>query len=193
MCVQLFNVRTVVINYDYIDREWLVGGDGRECYNYATINGNLYRWKSVVHKNKGDILRRYHGDTTSLLTYFIDWSGIKSSTYSAYLTWNDRVPENVEVIRRDDMLEIREYSRVGSDSNAPMDTDNKGQIVTSTLIREKPPWLFALRNASSKGLMVLEFDCPKVIKKLPKSVLKLPGNIKFKNSRRTVDVDMLYL
>jgi len=80
-----FSKGRLFINYDHIDQKWLRKDHGKEGYNYATINGNLYRWKYIGHNNwkcrfhghKGEVLSRYHGDTPSFLFNFIDWSGIK--------------------------------------------------------------------------------------------------------------------
>jgi hypothetical protein len=191
-----FSKGRLFINYDYIDEEWLRKDQGNEGHNYATVNGNLYRWKYVghnswkcrFHKHKGEVLRRYHGDTLSYLPYFIDRSGIKSCEYRDYVLGDYPLPERIKAVKKDGMIDIRTCTQ---DSNgSTMDPNDKRKVLYSVIIGEAHPWLFSY---SEPGYTTLEFDCPKVIKEIPKSVLKLPNNIDFDKCEYTVDRYMVFL
>jgi len=94
----------------------------------------------------------------------------------------------VEFVKQGGMVDIREYAKDSSDSG--MDSNYKRKLWSSIVIGEKHPWLFSY---SESGFTTLEFDYPKVISEIPKSVLKLPNNITFTKSKYTVDRYIVFL
>ena len=185
-----FSKGRLFINYDHIDQEWVREDQGMEGYNYATVDDKLYRWKYIGHNNwkcnfhghKGEVLRRYHGDTLDYLPYFIDWTGIKACAYRDYLTQDYLSKGLIEVGKTDGMIDIQFFTQDRSGSTR--DPNDRRKVLYSVIIGEKQPWLFSF---SDTGFTTLEFDYPKVIKEIPDSVLKLPNNVKFNESKYTVD------
>ncbi len=154
--------------------------------DFVTIGDKLYAWKPG--EKKGQILRRFTGDTIELVDYLIDPAMIMRYTYFDY----KRSPQSFTASNDQNSTTIlgknSPYSFLGIRfSSAPLwlGTNIIGSLNCKTIVCQP--------IAADAERTHFEIDRPIPISKIPDELLQLPKNIKFTKSEGTVDQYLSYL
>jgi hypothetical protein len=152
--------------------------------DFATIGNKLYAWKPG--EKKGQILKRFTGDTIELVDYLIDPALLMRYTYFDYKRSSkdfivSNTPNSTTILRK----------------NAPYG-------FAGIRFKSAPLWLGTNIIASCKAeicpsvtadteLTQIEIDRPIPIPQIPIELLKLPKNVKFTQSEGSIDQYLSYL
>ena len=152
--------------------------------DFATIEGKLYAW--ALGKKEGQILKRFTGDTIELVDYLIDPALLMRYTYFEYKRSPKdftvtNVPNSTTILRKQ-----ISYGFVGIRFNSvPLWLGNN--IITNCKTKNCPP------ITAGTELTQIEIDRPIPIPQIPSELLKLPKNVKFVQSKGSVDQYLSYL